>query len=239
MTFRIKIVLGILLISFLVSAGLMYAVFSWVDESEQQILETQAAVFSRQVETLLGPVIRERNPELLNRLVRDVATSPTIKFIRIRDEQGGILAQSGSAADLNQTFPDKAAQQNRINDVFYNVKPIVVEGKTAGSIEFGLDASSRQQLVGELRSMEFRWILPVIGLLGIFSYLMGTFLTKPLHQLIQGADDIAVQGPGLTIPVNGKDEIAHLASSFNDMSESLAVSYREMNETAERYKLLS
>ena len=239
MTFRIKIVLGILLISFLGSGGLTYAVFRWMDESKQHMLEAQAAVFSGQVEMLLVPAIRERKPELLSRLIRDVATSPTIKFVRVRNEQGDILAESGSAADLNQVFQGKAAQHNSINGVFYTEGPIIVDGKTAGSIEFGFDASNSHQLVGELKSMGFRLILPIIGLLGVFSYLMGTFLTKPLQQLIQGADDIAVQGPGLTIPVNGNDEIAHLSSSFNDMSESLAVSYREMNETAERYKLLS
>jgi PAS domain S-box-containing protein len=87
--------------------------------------------------------------------------------------------------------------------------------------------------------MGLRLVLPLIGLLGVLSYLLGTYLTRPLQQLSKGADEIAVQGPGLTIPVKGKDEIARVTKSFNEMSGSLADSYRLMNENTERYRDLS
>ena len=239
MSFRLKIIAGILLVNGFVSAALVVAVFHWIDATEKALLEGHANVFSRQLETLLQPAIRDQNIDLLKRLTRNIATDPAIVFVRFSDAQGEMLTQSGSLAGLDQLLADKAVPGTLIEGVYYNSSVISIDGKTAGNLEYGLDATSYQKFVEELKLMGFRMVIPVIGVLVIFSYLLGLVLTRRLNQLIRVADEITVKGPGVQIPVNGKDEIARVTSSFNEMSESLAVSYRELNDTAERYKSLS
>jgi len=239
MTFRTKTVLGILLISILGNGVLMYSVFRWIDDSEISLLEAHAKTLSRQMGTLLGPAIRDRDAALLNRLARDVAADPDIALVRIVNEQQEILAQSGNEPDSVQLLPDKASPPKSIEGIFYTDSVITVDGRPVGNVVLGQDAGSTQQLVEELKMMGFRVIVPFIGLLAVFSYLLGTFLTRPLNRLISAVDKIAEQGPGLTITVHGRDEIAQVSSSFNDMSKSLAVSYGELHKTAERHKLLS
>ena len=239
MSFRLKIVIGILLVNVFVSAALVLAVFHWIDATEKALLEGHANVFSRQLETLLQPAIRDQNIELLKRLTGNVAIDPAIVFVRFSDAQGEMLTQSGSLAGLDQLLADKAVPGTLIEGVHYNRSVISIDGKTAGNLEYGLDATSYQIFVEELKLMGFRMVIPVIGVLIIFSYLLGLVLTRRLNQLIRVADEITAQGPGVQISVSGKDEIARVTSSFNEMSESLAVSYRELNDTAERYKSLS
>jgi len=239
MTFRVKIVLGILFISLLVSTALMYTVYHWIDTSEERMLDSQAKILLRQIETQMEPAIREGDGDLIGQLVRDVVISPSVTFVRYRNELGDVIAQTGKTPASGEIAQDLTSASMIMNGIFYAENTLTVGGQPAGILELGLDATVNHQLVEELNFMGFRLILPVLGLLGVLSYLLGSILTSPLHHLIEGADDIAVQGPGLTIPVTGNDEIAHVTTSFNDMSESLAVSYRNMNQTAERYKLLS
>jgi len=116
---------------------------------------------------------------------------------------------------------------------------ILVNGTFMLFIEFGSHGVGNYQLAEEFAPIGFLLILPVIGLLAVFSYLLAIVLTRPLTEIIRVADEISTHGPGVTIPIRGKDEIARITTSFNDMSESLAVSYSELNDTVARYKLLS
>jgi len=239
MTFRIKIVLGVLLISMVLSAVILHLVFRWVDASEQALLEGHSEVLSRQMETFLEPAIRDQDRLLLSQIVRDFTADPTVRFARFSDVQGEIVAQSGDMVREFQTAEDPPQVGSLNSGVLFSETLITLDGEAVGTLIFGLSASRHHYLVEELKQMEFRVILPVIVFLGVLSYLFGSILTRSLNTLIKGADEIAAQGPGKTLDVRGKDEIARVTSSFNDMSESLAITYKELHQTAERYKQLS
>ena len=239
MTFRTKTVLGVLLISVMFSVVILYLVFRWVDASEYAVLEGHSKALSRQMESFLESAVREKDTVLLSQVVLDFTADPTVRFARFSDAQGEIVVQSGdmvSEFDFTQSSSNMSSSSSR---VLYRETPITLDDVVVGTLAFGLSASRHHYLVEELKQMGFRVILPVIGFLGVLSYLLGSALTRPLNALTKGADEIAVKGPGQTLKVDGKDEIARVTSSFNDMSESLAVSYRELHQTAERYKQLS
>ena len=90
--------------------------------------------------------------------------------------------------------------------------------------------------LADLKQLGTSMILPVFGLLGVISYLFGTMLSGQIHQLAKSADRIASEEPGLTIAAHGSDEFAQESQSLNDMSQSLAVAYRELQDRAEQYK---
>jgi len=239
MTFRLKIVLGVLLISVLVGGALSYAMLQWIDSVDKTLLKNHSEVLASEFAALTETASRDHNPALLGRLIRDLAANPAISFVRYRDEHGNVVTSFGNDALLDRLPRDKTLSGKTIEGVFYSESPITVDGKVTGTFEIGLKANSRQLLARELEVRGHQIIILAIGILAVFTYLLGTFLTRSLDELIRGADEIAAHGPGSTIPVRGKDEIARVTASFNEMSTRLAISYRELREKVESYKLLS
>ena len=239
MTFRIKTVLGVLLISVVFSIVILLLVFRWIDASEHALLEGHSKSLSREMETILEPAIRSQDTVLLSQLVGDFVADPAVKFAQFSDSHGEIVAQSGGISEEFQITGNSPNQDSAYSGVIYHETVFTVDGEAAGTLAFGLTTLRQHHLVTELKQLGLQMVIPVIGFLGLMSYLLGSVLTRPLNALIKAADDIAVQGPGRTLDVHGKDEISRVVSSFNDMSESLAVSYKELHQTAERYKQLS
>ena len=239
MTFRTKTVLGVLLISVAFSFVILYLVFRWIDASEYALLEGQSKVLSRQMGKVLEPVIRDQDTELLSQFVRDFTTAPNVKFARFSDTQGKVLAQSGDFGEEFQVTENSLHMGSSNYGVIYTETLVTVDREVAGTLTMSMTTTGQHHLVDELKQVGFLMVLLVIGFFGVLSYLLGSVLTRPLNALIKGADEIAAQGPGQTLKVHGKDEIARVTSSLNDMSESLSVSYRELHQTAERYKQMS
>ena len=239
MTFRTKTVLGVLLISVTFSLVILYLVFRWIDASEYALLERQSEVLTQQMVRVLKPAIRDQDLELLSQLVSDIATAPNVNFARFSDTQGKVLTQSGDFGEEFQGTENSLHVGSSNSEAIYTETLVTVDGKAAGTLAVGLTTTSQHHLVDELKQEGFLMVLLVIGFFGVLSYLLGSVLTRPLNALIKGADEIAVKGPGQILKVRGKDEIARVRSSLNDMSESLAVSYRELHQTAERYKQMS
>ena len=172
MSFKVKTVLGILLISILGNGILMYSLFRWIDNSEITLLEAHAKILSRQLGTIMEPAIRDGDTALLERLARDAATDPSIGLVRILNEQGEVLTQSGSAPASVRLLPDNTASRKSIEGFFYTTSAIMIDGKPVGHIVLGQNASSTLRLVEELKAMGFRVIIPFLSLLAVVSYLL-------------------------------------------------------------------
>jgi signal transduction histidine kinase len=78
---------------------------------------------------------------------------------------------------------------------------------------------------GEWRPFLVSLLLAGLGgalLAGLSSYLLARRLTRPIHALAEATGRVAAGQPGVTVPVDGEDELADLALAFNRMSVSLA-----------------
>ncbi len=79
------------------------------------------------------------------------------------------------------------------------------------------------------------------GLAIIISAATTWFLTrrslKPILALEKGASEVAAGNYERRIAINGHDEIANLAGSFNDMAEAISLKVNELSETAEHQKI--
>ena len=81
--------------------------------------------------------------------------------------------------------------------------------------------------------------LPLLAVLSGFSYLFAGRLSANLDSLATLARKIIHENPGIKLQVRGNDEIARVTTSLNEISEYLAVTYREMHQSAENYRNLS
>jgi PAS domain S-box-containing protein len=81
--------------------------------------------------------------------------------------------------------------------------------------------------------------LPLLAALSVISYIFAGRLTSRLENLASMAEKIKSENPGYKLQVRGNDEIARVTASLNEISEYLAVTYRELHQAAENYRNLS
>lgn len=97
---------------------------------------------------------------------------------------------------------------------------------------------SRQELVKPLYRMAVAYFVVLGILLAVVIWItrrMVKHLTKPLVELSQATEGIAASNLAtVKIPVNGHDEVAKLARSFNDMIDGLNDSYRMLELQVEK-----
>ena len=63
-------------------------------------------------------------------------------------------------------------------------------------------------------------------------------LTRPLEELVQGAEQIGQGNLDIRIPVRGKDEFGHLAGEFNQMASRLQETLTAMQYSEEHFRAL-
>jgi signal transduction histidine kinase len=67
-------------------------------------------------------------------------------------------------------------------------------------------------------------------LVAAFTALITRFLTKPIRELIQGAQELSKGNFGVTVKVRSNDEISQLKKTFNQMSQRLADYHQSRKE---------
>jgi len=102
-----------------------------------------------------------------------------------------------------------------------------------GGVE-GLSALLEKSV--ELRDQLIILVLITSGILALLTFLLVRRLIEPLQLLNKAVEDVKAGNLNVTIPVKGRDEIASLARSFEDMLDQLTASQkalREANRTLE------
>jgi signal transduction histidine kinase len=126
-----------------------------------------------------------------------------------------------SPIEISAEFPvvdvDRAVQEKG----YYVEFPIVQGEKVIGYVRvrgFGDQFDSLLRRADMVRSL---WILATL-LLGVFAVVYLAFLfTKPIDMLVEGARQVAGGNLYISLPVKRRDEIGHLAQTFNQMVEHL------------------
>jgi two-component system sensor histidine kinase/response regulator len=77
-----------------------------------------------------------------------------------------------------------------------------------------------------------------MALVALFSFALGTYLTRRLWSLRDASHRIGDEGPGFHIPIQGNDEVAQAIVAFNGMSQRLAASYAKQQQALEQSREL-
>ncbi|MCC7279015.1 MAG: response regulator [Chromatiaceae bacterium] len=222
MGFRLKTILGIAAIEAVLLALLVISGLRWLQDSNQEQLVQRGAVSARLFATMTQDAVLTKDLATLDSFVREALNNPGVVYARVRDADGGILAEGGSPAALARTFsPD--TDPSRIGDgVFDTFAPIKAAGVAFGRVELGLSTADFKAMVEEARVKASGIAVLEMALVGLFSLLLGNHLTQQLRRLRDASRQVADQGPGVHIPVRGRDELAQTIVAFNDMSARLA-----------------
>lgn len=112
--------------------------------------------------------------------------------------------------------------------------PLSIEGKRWGLLYFSL---SLQSVEHEIRAfIELIIVLSCIALLVLSAliYFLSRRFIKPIIDLNQAMAEVEVEMGEKEIPVSGRDELAHLTQSFNDMVSRIRSANEEMKIAHEK-----
>lgn len=229
MSFRVKTILGIAFIEIVMLVALTFSAMSFLSESnERQLLQRANSTAEMFVHAAKDAMI-STDIATLNDLVREFMTVEDIVYIKVmRGEKE--LSSMGEPSLLERGMSEDFSL-NTVNDgIFDTRRQVVSSGVYYGTIDIGFEVSEiNSMLVNAQKSIIGIASVEVI-LVAIFSFFLGTYLTKSLVKLIEAANTVSKQGPGFQINDKSQDELGDVARAFDDMSRQLEKSYRDLTQ---------
>lgn len=221
MSFRQKTILGVALIEAILLAVLIISVLGFLRESHntqmQRYTSASAMSFAAMVkDSLLGMDLAR-----LKSFAEELARNLGVGYARIRDVDQQIMASAGPNRLLANPFSaDKSL--DGIEDGVYDVQAAIQVGGTVfGYVEMGIDVTYLQETFAQARSWSLTIAAVEMVLVALFSLMLGTYLTRQLARLEDGARRLAQGDLGYQVEIHGKDELATTAQAFNAMSSRL------------------
>ncbi len=239
LTLRHKTVLGILLVeavllALLIWIGSTLLVSAAARELTQRAQTTAQLLSGSSKNALLAFDLAE-----LRQQASEALRQSDVIYVRIVDNGGRILVETGDASALARTFrtdPDYAGVNDGVLDT---ATPVVVDGTPYGRIELGFSVA---KIAAARRDILFQGLLIGVVLLAVsalLAQLHGNYLMRAVNHLKQGAAAVAAGELGHQIPAPGNDELSEVAQAFNSMSRRLAELAGEQERTQDQLAQLT
>ena len=144
MSFRLKIVLGIILIEVLLMVVFNYTTIQFLSHSNRDHLEHEATVTNQHIlDAIDKEALQLRDSHKLQQMVNQLIQNSDIAYIRISDMEG-VLAESEEEFSTNQ-HSDKD-QSIEIHS------PIIVSGINLGSLELGISFHYMSEMAHQVQN---------------------------------------------------------------------------------------
>lgn len=231
MSFRLKTILGIAAIEILLLSALVISGLHYLRESNGNQLMDRANNSARLIATMTADAVVAMDLATLDSLVEQALLNRGLIYVRVRNSGGTVLSEGGDAKALALPFEaDEDIEATYLDQRIDVTQSISIAGKTFGHVEMGIDTRA----IGAALSGARQWMLSVAGievlLVALFSYILGSALTRQLRHIQVGARQVAKGNFGFQINARGRDELADTANSFNAMSSALAVYSSELED---------
>ena len=215
MSFQLKTVLGVALIEAALLLLLLFSSNTALSSSLEEELAKRADTTIQLLRATLSEAIISRDDDTLEKLADLATESGDVTYIAIRERgpraamliEAGSQAEEGASDVIRRSLVEKIASRPDTT--------IEIELSTASALA-AREGLQRQNLLIAASEML---------LVALFSFLLGRYLTRELKRLQQATAAIASGELGVVIPVNGSDELAGVARSFNRMSQELLRSH--------------
>ena len=244
LSLRFKTITGIASIAALLLLVLIVTVFQLlndlVDSNIKKSADTTVALF---VSTTKNAFL-SYDLASLDADVSEILTNPNISYVRVKDKTNNIFVEKGSEAALSRPFEADLSVSEADDGVYDTRAPIMVGSTLYGYVEIGLNIASVTDSISRVRNWTVTLALMEFVLVGLCSYLLGSFLMSQLQQLLQGAKHLgeAVKNKDykeVFVPVRGKDELSELAEAFNQLVERLKEEYEQRQRAQDELKELN
>ena len=221
MSFRLKIILGVVCIQAVLLAIVIFTSLDYLRRSNQDGLAERAHTAARLFATTTKSAVLASDLAALESAVQEVLANPGIEYARVRGHNGIVLAEAGEPEALHRDFHADVGFDDADDGVFDTFEEIAVAGQSYGRVEIGLATATLHQLLAAAQRQAALIAVIEMGLVALFSFALGSYLTRGLSNLRRASRHIAAGEFGFRLDVRGNDELADTARAFNGMSGRL------------------
>jgi diguanylate cyclase (GGDEF)-like protein len=225
MSFRVKTILGIAGIEVALLTLLIWSSLGFLKTSNEEELIKRAATTATLFATTTKDAVLTTDVASLDSFVNEVLKNPGLVYARVISTTDGVLAQGGDPQALTRAFVSDSSHQKISDGIFDTSANIAVGGVVYGRVEIGLSSSPIQEVLADARKKTSAIAAIEMALTALFSFALGTYLTRQIKGLTDGSRRLAQGELGYQIEVRGRDELAQATRAFNDMSRKLLASY--------------
>lgn len=176
--------------------------------------------------------------DLIERVAQLEKLSTSGKSVRMYNHMAGEVTQAMQAIDA--VYAASQAQQAKAVQLLKKSDPMVMRAEAAISSFVGYEQNSMNRTISDERAaaQSARNMTMVVVILGALaglglSFALSTATGRRVRRISSAARRIA-EGDigGESIPVEGGDEVAELATAFNKMQEDLRLILRDIDESS-------
>ncbi|MCP3877461.1 MAG: PAS domain S-box protein [Sulfitobacter sp.] len=230
MSFRLKTILGVALIEAVLLSILVWSGLRYIETSNQREFTQRAVATVRAFAVTTKDAVLSSDLASLDSFISELMTFPGVQYARVRDADDRILASGGDAALLAREYRLDVELADVDDGVFDTFAEIVEADTMFGRVEIGLSIQVVHDVIADARRYGTTIALVEMGLVALFSFMLGLYLTRQLANLTEASERIADGEWGYQVPVRGKDELATAATAFNLMSGQIKASYQEITD---------
>ncbi len=226
MSFRLKIILGIIVIQALLLVILISISLNFLRLSNEIELSKRATTVATLFAVALRDPVRNRNYEGMLAEARVIVSQPGILYARIFS--GDQQAEAGNVLLLDRPFADDF-MTDEVDDGVFDTYASVTEsdGTFLGRVEIGLSVAEIKDVMEAAQRQISTIAIIGMGFSILMSIFLGNYFARQLKSLRDAARSIASGNMGYQIFMKGEDELAQTANAFNTMSRKLALLYSE------------
>jgi signal transduction histidine kinase len=233
MSFRLKTILGIAAIEAVLLAILIWSSLGYLRSSNEEELARRAQAVARLFATMSQGAVLATDLATLEHAVQEVLTNPGVEYARVRGRQGIVLAAGGRPELLQRPFRADQGFDSQGDGILDVAADIAASGTPYGRVEIGIATASLQDLLAAARGRAALIAALEMGLVALFSFALGSYLTRGLVRLQRASRRIAAGELGFRLDAGGSDELAETAHAFNEMAQHLEESATRRRQAEE------
>ncbi|MCG9751314.1 response regulator [Vibrio brasiliensis] len=236
MTLRSKTILGIAIIEIVVLVVLVFSAMNFLSDSNEKQLIQRANSSATMFTQAAKDAVLSTDIATLDSLVDEFMTLEDVAYVRVLRD-GKEMACAGDK-DILQRAMYTDTSLSGVNDGIFDLRsPIEVNGKLHGYVDIGFETQPIMSMLNDAQKAIVGIATMEVVLVALFSFALGTYLTRGLTRLTSAVTTIGHSGPGFQLNEQAKDEIGDVARAFDDMSAKLEQDYKLLNAAREDAEL--
>lgn len=228
MSFRTKLVLGLVLIQMGLFTLLIYFSHGVLTQSNNSALQKRALMATELIGYMSVDSIVSLDLATLESILDEVIKQPGVIYVRVKGAKGEVLGESGDDHLLKIGFVEDQ-DAGAVNDgVFDSAFDLKTGDLFFGRIEVGLDVDYVQE---ESRAATKKLFLIAIGaivLTVLLTILLVALFTRQINRVVDATSELASGNLAFRVSGITDDEIGRICHAFNMMADNLQVLYKDL-----------
>jgi len=226
MSFRLKIVLGIIVIQALLLVILIAISLNFLRLSNEIELSKRASSVASMFSVTIKEDVETGDLKALKKAAVVILAQPGVVYARVKS-QGKVLAEVGDLTQLKHDFIEDFLIEDVDDGIFDVYEEVSERGQVFGRVELGFSTDVIDAIMDAARRQIATVAIIGMGFSVLMAIFLGNYFARQLTSLRNAARSIASGNIGYQLYIKGDDELAQAANAFNTMSRKLALMYSE------------